>query len=529
MAEASERMKLDEYMLAKGMTKEQVFQAISRKEISGSFVAGEWMILDDNLIVEAAAVLSEENQKLDARLARERDEAIAKIAMAQTLAKTAQKEARKSTEPKINKPAVSPPSPPREGPKSEVLKAPIPETPPPSTENGLGGGKLDLRKSGMAESILAEARELALGARPAESQAPTKPPQQQLGSLAAGILAEARDLAKLHDDMAVTAGLSTGSAPDMPGRDKPKIPKFIARQFDDEARQEDEEETEERWKTKLDDYVVNKGISMEEAFKMITRKQVNGQFVGGAWYIVDNDQEHAERKRNAAASAAVAEQQLRAEQARQEQLRRKSARRKIKMGEYMMEKGLQKEQVFKQIQTKTIEGHFESGEWLILESEEDFIERERLAEIEQQALNELEKAKEEAYKERRHEAALQDGLNEEERARALNMPFITDAKFADRAVVRTIGVVQGSTVRAKGLPSELSNDVAAMPGAELVSFTADLTDARAQAIDRMKIQAFVQGANAVISTNFSTSMIDLGAIEILVYGTAVVVASPPNV
>ena len=62
-----------------------------------------------------------------------------------------------------------------------------------------------------------------------------------------------------------------------------------------------------------------------------------------------------------------------------------------------------------------------------------------------------------------------------------------------------------------------------------MSFTADLTDARAQAIDRMKIQAFVQGANAVISTNFSTSMIDLGAIEILVYGTAVVVASPPTV
>ena len=120
MAEASERMKLDEYMLAKGMTKEQVFQAISRKEISGSFVAGEWMILDDNLIVEAAAVLSEENQKLDARLARERDEAIAKIAMAQTLAKTAQKEARKSTEPKINKPAVSPPSPPREHPLVEI-------------------------------------------------------------------------------------------------------------------------------------------------------------------------------------------------------------------------------------------------------------------------------------------------------------------------------------------------------------------------------------------------------------------------
>ena len=58
-----------------------------------------------------------------------------------------------------------------------------------------------------------------------------------------------------------------------------------------------------------------------------------------------------------------------------------------------------------------------------------------------------------------------------------------------------------------------------------MTFTADLSEARAQAIDRMKIQAFVQGANAIVSTHFNTSMIDLGATEILVYGTAVVVVA----
>ena len=46
MAETSEKVKLEDYMLANSMSKEEVFQAISRKEISGSFVAGGWLIQD---------------------------------------------------------------------------------------------------------------------------------------------------------------------------------------------------------------------------------------------------------------------------------------------------------------------------------------------------------------------------------------------------------------------------------------------------------------------------------------------------
>jgi uncharacterized protein YbjQ (UPF0145 family) len=104
------------------------------------------------------------------------------------------------------------------------------------------------------------------------------------------------------------------------------------------------------------------------------------------------------------------------------------------------------------------------------------------------------------------------------------MPYITDAKFADRTTLKTIGVAQGSTVRSKNLPPDLAKEGATMPGAELVAFTAELAEARAQAIDRMRIDAFLKGANAIVSTQFSTSMIDIGAIEIMVYGTAVLVS-----
>ena len=537
MTETSEKVKLEDYMLANSMSKEEVFQAISRKEISGSFVAGGWLIEDPKGAAISAApepppAINQPDARAEERLAREKESALAKIAMAQTMAKTAQKEAKKSTG---RKSLATPESKPadKSGSKSQssVLLAPQtpPEAPKPSADRPLAGGKLDFRKSGMAESILAEAREIALGPQAAGSTAnnqPATPPPLNPGSLAAGILAEARDLAKLQGDISNIAKAPPqsdvkDSAPSFTG-----TPRFIARQFEEELLDDEEEaDEEERWKTKLDDYVVEKGIAMEDAFKLITSKQVNGQFIGGAWYILDSDEDHRQRKRDAAATAAVAERQVRAGDVRREKIRRDEARRKIKIGEYMMDKGLSKEQVFKLIQDKTVDGNFSNGDWYILESEDDLLAREGKLEAEAEARAGIEKAKEEAYKERRHEANLQDGLNEEQRAQALNIPFITDAKFADRSILKTIGVVQGSTVRTKSLPAEMSGESATLPGAELVSFTADIADARSQAIDRMKIDAFTKGANAIVSTQFSTSMIDMGVTEILVYGTAVVIAS----
>ena len=541
MTESSEKVKLEDYMLANSMSKEEVFQAIARKEISGSFVAGVWLIQDPKGAAISAApepppAVKQPDARAEERLAREKESALAKIAMAQTMAKTAQKEAQKSTG---RKPLATPESSPAKKSESKsqrsVLLAPQtpPEAPEPSTDRPLAGGKLDFRKSGMAESILAEAREIALGPQAAGStpnNQPATPPPLNPGSLAASILAEARDLAKLQGDISSIAKAPPqsdvkDSAPSFTG-----TPRFIARQFEEELLDDEEDadangDEEERWKTKLDDYVVEKGIAMDDAFKLITSKQVNGQFIGGAWYIVDSDEDHRQRKREAAATAAVAEQQVRSEDVRREKIRRDEARRKIKIGEYMMDKGLSKEQVFKLIQDKTVDGNFSNGDWYILESEDDLLARESKLQAEAEARAGIEKAKEEAYKERRHEANIQDGLNEEQRAQALNIPFITDAKFADRTILKTIGVVQGSTVRTKSLPAEMSGESGTLPGAELVSFTADIADARAQAIDRMKIDAFTKGANAIVSTQFSTSMIDMGVTEILVYGTAVVIAS----
>ena len=50
-----------------------------------------------------------------------------------------------------------------------------------------------------------------------------------------------------------------------------------------------------------------------------------------------------------------------------------------------------------------------------------------------------------------------------------------------------------------------------------------MAEAREQALQRMIDDAEKKGANAIIGTRFTTSMVMSGAAELLVYGTAVMV------
>lgn len=90
-----------------------------------------------------------------------------------------------------------------------------------------------------------------------------------------------------------------------------------------------------------------------------------------------------------------------------------------------------------------------------------------------------------------------------------------------RRVTRHLGLVQGSTVRAKHLGRDIMASLKNVVGGELVSYTSLLEDAREEAIKRMVAQAEAAGANAVLNVRFSTAAITAGAAEILAYGTAV--------
>ena len=93
----------------------------------------------------------------------------------------------------------------------------------------------------------------------------------------------------------------------------------------------------------------------------------------------------------------------------------------------------------------------------------------------------------------------------------------------NKRVVQHLGLVQGSTVRAKHAGKDIMAGFKNIFGGELQSYTELLQESREEAILRMQEQAQAIGANAVVNVRFSTSAIAAGASEILAYGTAVLV------
>lgn len=89
-------------------------------------------------------------------------------------------------------------------------------------------------------------------------------------------------------------------------------------------------------------------------------------------------------------------------------------------------------------------------------------------------------------------------------------------------IVKHLGLVQGSTVRAKHVGKDIMAGLKNIVGGELKGYTELLQEARQEATERMIKQAQAVGANAVLNVRFSTSSITQGAAEMLAYGTAVV-------
>jgi uncharacterized protein YbjQ (UPF0145 family) len=100
--------------------------------------------------------------------------------------------------------------------------------------------------------------------------------------------------------------------------------------------------------------------------------------------------------------------------------------------------------------------------------------------------------------------------------------FVTNTEeIPGKRVTAIHGVVSGSTVRAKHFGRDIMASLKNIVGGELKGYTELLTEAREEAMERMKDQARQMGANAVVNVRFSTSSVAAGASEIYIYGTAV--------
>ena len=90
-----------------------------------------------------------------------------------------------------------------------------------------------------------------------------------------------------------------------------------------------------------------------------------------------------------------------------------------------------------------------------------------------------------------------------------------------KRIVEHYGLVQGSTIRAKHLGTDLGASLKNIVGGELKGYTELLQESRREALERAEAQATELGANAMVNIRFATSSVAQGAAEILCYGTAV--------
>ncbi len=92
-----------------------------------------------------------------------------------------------------------------------------------------------------------------------------------------------------------------------------------------------------------------------------------------------------------------------------------------------------------------------------------------------------------------------------------------------KKIVSHLGLVEGSTVRARHIGRDIMASFKNIVGGEIGSYTELMDEARNEAISRMVKQAKALGANAVVNVRLATTSIMQGAAEIYAYGTAVVV------
>lgn len=97
----------------------------------------------------------------------------------------------------------------------------------------------------------------------------------------------------------------------------------------------------------------------------------------------------------------------------------------------------------------------------------------------------------------------------------------TSDSVPNKDMQQILGVVRGSTVRARNLGRDIGAGLKSIVGGEVRTYTDMAKDSRDEAYNRMVNEAIDLNADAIINMRFTTSVIMSGASEMLAYGTAV--------
>ncbi len=102
-----------------------------------------------------------------------------------------------------------------------------------------------------------------------------------------------------------------------------------------------------------------------------------------------------------------------------------------------------------------------------------------------------------------------------------NFLVVTTDNLPGQEIASALGIVRGSTVRAKHIGSDIIAGLRNIVGGEVTEYAKLLAGTREQAYDRMVQDARDIGADAVVGVRMQTSTIQQGASEVVFYGTAV--------
>ncbi|MFZ7104751.1 MAG: YbjQ family protein [Peptococcaceae bacterium] len=101
------------------------------------------------------------------------------------------------------------------------------------------------------------------------------------------------------------------------------------------------------------------------------------------------------------------------------------------------------------------------------------------------------------------------------------MILVNTETIPGREILEVVGLVKGSTIRAKHVGKDILSGLKHLVGGELTEYEEMLREARQIAVNRMAEEAEAKGAGAVVNIRFTSASISQGAAEVLVYGTAV--------
>lgn len=104
------------------------------------------------------------------------------------------------------------------------------------------------------------------------------------------------------------------------------------------------------------------------------------------------------------------------------------------------------------------------------------------------------------------------------------MIIVTTDYITGRDISEMLGVVRGSTIRAKHIGKDIMAGLRTLVGGEIKEYADMIVECRNESMRRMQKQAEDLGADAIINVRYTTSQVMSGAAELLVYGTAVKLA-----